>query len=501
VIVAATICWGGLTGAYVYFLRTQRNFTTAEFGDAFLPSRWSDLRRKRGEYYLAAAERHLLSRNPAEGLYHLRVGLGLAPTHLPGRLLQARIFHTANRPEFAARTLIDGLPHHAGNASYALTTLQYLLDTGQDTLAIKQSDLLLAQSRWNRPERATFAKLAARAALHLGRYPLSEQYLSTHCDANDPTTVWLRASANLDLGYRNLACYELENTVADGTADSPIFDLLATEYRRDGLKAREALLLAQALAAAPLAWPSRLAYIRHHHAYRDAARLPAETAAYLRDFANDEQALLALADFCATAGQPAAAVQARVAAEAQGRFALVPFLLLEAEARSVAGEHQACLQLLEASPVAAIDPGSPYYPALLGLRAAACFGLRRLADGHALLDQLLALKTSRPDNLAAIAARLAGFGLIEERRRLLDQALNLDPRNQRILADRLRLELDHGFGPRLPELAQIYVNLPRPGVDLLTRLRATLGGDRFLLNPYQTALLAALDHAAAPRAR
>lgn len=491
--------WASAAAAYLLFMRQARDFSAAEYRDVVWPWRWPEFRRKRGEHYLAVGAQKLAQRDGQGALHYLRAGLALAPANVDGRYRLAALYHAANRRDLAAETLVAGLQHNADNADYARDALQYLLDTGDNSRAVRLGTDLLSSGRIPAGQVAAIALLAARASFQLGHYEHMEQLLARHCRDSEPGALWLRALANLELGYPELARSELEAAVAAGTTFSPIFETLAADYRARGETDRERRLLVQALSAAPLAHQTHLAMLRFRLGDLRAGPLDDEAAKYLRLFGRDETAVLALADLAATSGRPELAAAAHAAARLQPAFARLPFLLLEAEAHLSAGQYSLCLQRLDT--LAPQDIPDWLRPVVAGLRAATMFGSGRAEEGRNHLGLLLADKHATSENLLAVAARLSALGHSRPARELLARAHRDDPRNQRALTGLLHLELENGLSPGFPALVHAYLSLAKPSPALLARLHRTLARDQFLLLPEQPRLLAALEQADAAARR
>lgn len=493
VLTAGTIGWLVLTGAYWAYMRQARDFAAAEYGDVVLPWRWDEFRRKRGEHYLAMAGQKLAQRDGQGAVQYFRAGLSLAPAHADGRLRLAALFHAANRLDLAADTLLAGLTHLSAEADYAKIVLQYLLDVGDSPKAEQVGNALLSSGPLPARQKAGLAPLVARAMLQLGHYEAMERLLAQHCHESDPVVVWLRARANLELGYPELARHELESSVAAGATFGPIFEALAAACRARGEIERERLLLVQALNAAPLAYQSHLALLRFQLGDPRAGPLDEEVAKYLRLFGRDETAVLALADLAATNGRPDLATMTLASVRTQPAFARLPFLLLEAEAHLSAGQYSLCLQRLDA--LAQLEIPDRSGPVISGLRAVALFGSNQFEKGRHHLGELLTGKHASAGNLLAVATKLSALGHFQPARELLARAHRDDPRNQRALTELLELELATGLTPGFPTLVQAYLGLAKPSPALLPRLHRTLARDQYLLSPEQPRLLAALDQA------
>lgn len=492
------ISWVILTAGYAIHLRKNRGFNEAAFSDAVLPWRWDTLRRKRGEFYLREADRALEKREINPALRFLRSGLALAPANRGGRLRLAALYHALNRAELATETLLAGLRAGPADPALAIATLQYLLAIRDYPTVEKEGAEFLRAQTLPPPDKIAVALLTARAAFELGHYESMLAHLATPGAGATPDAIWLRARTHFETGYPVLARAELAAASAAGPIHPSLIELMAEDCRARDDTAREKQLLVQALAADPLAHQPRLAFLRHLSAAREDERLREETKKYLTHFGADETALLALADFAASLGLPALATTALQAARLRPSVAEMPFQLLEAEAQLRARDFPGCLRLLDEIG-RTLPPESTYTPVVHGLRAAAGFGQRDFAAARAQIDLLLALKGAGAPHFVSIAEQLEALGQIPEARRLLAAAHRADDRNQKALANLLRLEMEAGLSADFPRLVRAYLALAKPAPALLVRLRTCLAGDNYLLLPGQTQLLASLERATASR--
>src|ERR1019366_9348120 len=259
----------------------------------------------------------------------------------------------------------------------------------------------------------------------------------------------LAAKIDAERGYRDLALLRLRELAAAYPDDAEIHAELALHLdRADRHDEVRRTALAFQIAHPTLPGP-RLELLRAYQRTGDRERTAREVDAFIRDFANDAGALLALADFAANTGDAPLARRLTEVARAK-RFAWEPHAILAVEARVVARDFRGALDasraLLHDNP----DWTDRFGPVLSSLQAIAHFGLGDTDDASLLLTRYLNQSYLRAENLLAIAQRLVDVDAAEYARQTLIRAIAADPLNQAALTRLVELDLNLNRIDELP---------------------------------------------------
>lgn len=318
------------------FVRYYRQIDGVRFTDILLPTRWDNYRVARGLRQIAEAQRFVEERKFMEAFLYVRSGVASAPAHRAGRLLLVEMLLAAKRPDDLRRALLEGLRYHAADPVYLKPTLTFLLQRQEDSLVVALARRHLPAMPPGSDPARLFALGAATASFFRGNYDQAEDFLGAVPKlAESRDGRLLTAKIEWDRGYRELALVQFRQLAAELPGDQEVHRELAGHLRQHGLmdEARRRSLSLQ-IAFPALAGPR----IQLLYAYRQAgdnARVAREAEALLTDFADDEGALLGLADFAANAGD--VALMRRIANWVSARgLRLDPFAMLLVETLVVA---------------------------------------------------------------------------------------------------------------------------------------------------------------------
>lgn len=489
--------WLFLTFGAWLFVKYRRDFPEVKYVDLLWPGRWPQYRVNQGNHYIAQSEALLRQGDYTLAVQKLRIGVSKAPANTQGRTLLARVYLAYRRPDLAREVLIDGLACLPDNTAYLQSTLSFLLEFREDAKLLQITSRMLAAPT-NSATKPLLATFAATAAYYHGNYDEAEHLLMRYRLGDTADGVLLQARIAWERGYPELALLHLKEHLTTHPQHDAALALLAGYYQSLGRSSEWESALVERVTGDPLAPAPRVAYLQLHHRRGDQVRLERETATFLRQFGRDPAALLLLADFAASTGQPALArrVQQSLAPYPENAGAAA---LMVAEAHIVAGEFKTALDLLAGSTREYPEWTSQFAPVLNGLQAVALSGLGRTDEARLSLDHLLTQKNLRADNLVAVANRLSTLGARELALAVLGRAAEADPLNQAALTHLIRLELDTGAAANLPVHLGQFLRTRQPSREILSRARTALGSDRLLLLPAQKDLLAALQTALGPR--
>jgi len=484
-----------LVFALFAFVRYRQQIAAVGYLDLLLPSRWSRYGVARGDHHIAAAQNLAHDGKLTEALLLVRLGVAQSPANRDGRLLLAQLLLQAQRAETARQVLLDGLVFHRTDPLYLRPLLAFLLQQQEDSRVIALARALRPAHR-AQPASAECDRLlalaAATASYFRGNYDQADDFLrSTPYLASSRDARMLTAKIHWACGYQDLALLQLRGLAAEFPDDSEIHTEVVARLRESQrLDEARRLSLAYQIAHPALPGP-RLELLAAYHLAGEHARVAREADAYVRDFAPDPAALLALAEFAANSGDPALA--GRLCAHAKARhLPWEPHAILVVEAHVVAHDFRAALDatrdLLRENP----RWDSRYASLLTSLQAIAHYGLGDRDAGRLFLSSYLSQPELRADHLLALANRLADIDASEEARQTLIRAIAADPHNQAALSRLVEFDLNLNRIDELPAHLRALLAMRQPSPDLLRVAQHKLGSDLFLFSAERPAALEAV---------
>lgn len=116
------------------------------------------------------------------------------------------------------------------------------------------------------------------------------------------------------------------------------------------------------------------------------------------------------------------------------------------------------------------------------LLAVAFFGLRDDTSAMIFWNNFIGRATLRADNLLAVANRFAELGAVEQARRTLARAVELDALNQAALTRLVELDVEMNAGDDLATHMRRLIRMRRPSPDIMRVAQLKLGSDLFLFS-------------------
>ena len=485
VVVGALLGVGYVAGAVGLFgfLRYTRGVEAMRLTDMLWPARWKNIPVALGERQLVEARHYADRQMFREAFTFARAGLARAPGNRAGRLLLFELFLASKQPESARQTLLDGLRDHAADPGFLKTVLAFLHQQQDDARIIALARRYLPEAAPSSDAAWGLALGAATAGFLRGNYDQAEDFLRLVPRLADSREGRLLAArTEWERGYRELALVQLRRLAAEWPQDGEVHRELVRHLRQHALvdEARRASLGFQ-IAFPSLAGPR----IELLYAYRldgEAVRVAREAEALLRDFATDQRALLALADFAASMGD--VALVRRIADQTGVREPTRSALaMLSVEAMVVARDYSGARE--EIRRYRAEFPALPPDQAGVfdSLQAAALFGAGEGGAAALYFKSFLGQSNLRAANLLAVANRFAELGAGEHARQTLTRAIELDPLNQAALTRLVELDIIHHAGEDLAAHVQRLVHMRQPSQDVLRVAQLKLGSDLFLFSP------------------
>ena len=489
---AAIVAYLALAGAALAFVRLVQKVDHAKFTDVALPWRWNEYRIARGDQNIAAAESLAASGRRLEALLLVRAGVARAPRNRDGRLLLAQLLSEANRPDVARQVLLEGAAFHHTDPAYLGPLFAFLLQHQRDATVIAIARKYPPASSATRASDQLIALAAATASYFRGNYDAADDFLHTVPELSSSRDGrLLAAKIENDRGYRDLALLRLRELAAEFPNDIEVHAELAANLDRHSF-ADEVRRAALAFQIAHPALPGpRLELIRAYRRAGELDRATREADAFIRDFAADPSALLALADLAANTGDvPLArrlsdqAVTQKLPWEAHAILAVEALVV----ARDFHGAISAGQDLLQKNP----DWTKSYQPVVNSLLAIAHFGLADTNSARLLLTNYLNQSYLRAENLLAIAQRLGDVDAADHARATLVRAIAVDPLNQAALTRLVELDLNLNRIDELPAHLLDLLAMRRPSPDIMRVAQHKLGSDLFLFSQERPAALEAV---------
>lgn len=491
-------CYIGAAGLHYVFLRHARGIAGVRFVDALLPHRRPLIRIAQGNHAIGIGMSLARAGQFREAIAYLGAGVRNAPGNRDGRLLYAQVLAgAAGHDDLARRTLLDGLAFHRDDPAYLLRTFTFLLDRQEDAAVVALARELLAIRPASLERTRVAALAAATASFHRGSYDQAEDFLrDAPMVANSVEGRLLGIRIEWERGYRELAVWRLRMLSDEMPRDASVHHELAQQLRQLGLtdEARRRAVLRQ-ISQPTLAGP-RIELLRAYHESKDAHAVAREADALLRDFASDQPALLAMADFAAHAGNTG--LSAKLLHHAQSRgFPADAHGLLHIEALLTAREFKMAVEALNRLGRERGEWALNHAALIETLKAVAYLGLGETDRARPAIAQFLDGPALRADHLLAVARRFVELDAVEDARRILARAVALEPLNQAALSRLIELELLLDDTAELPAHLLRFVAMRKPSPDILRVARHKLGSDLFLFSPARAAALdavrAALD--------
>lgn len=459
--------WILLTALIWGHLRFLRGHTTVSYLDLlFYPARAAHFRQELGRHYYTAGVLAMSEHKPREGYPLLLAALARIPGDLAVRRTVAIHEIRLGMPLRALRTLESGALYAGEDLDYLKLTFALLLESQQDDRAIDLATQLLPTSPDTTLLHRFVALQAATAHFHRGRYTAAEQLIAAWSLELSREGTLLQARCDRERGYAGLALLRLEKAVAQfPKPDDLHLELIALHRARREFAAagRSALLRYLQDPASP---GPRVSYLLSLHDNGDTDAVTREQAAYLRDFGTDPRALLLLAWHALDTLQPALMEQtlaaARVAQHPLLRLELAHVELLLNLENYAAAKDVASLALGETT-----EPDDPLPAHLRALRALAFIALGDAPAGELELRALRTTVQWRPADLLFLARHLRLLGLPALAREFLDQAVKFDHRNEKALAELVRLDaLARQHDPLADHLPRL-LQFAKPPRDIL----------------------------------
>jgi tetratricopeptide (TPR) repeat protein len=491
-LILACLGWLATAGALFAFVKYRRGFSEVQFNHMlFLPWKLAEYRHSKGEFMIKEGIAYAEKQEWRTAFDLLRPGLLAVPENRDARLILSRLYLMAGRPDLARTLLIDGLAYHANRVEYLYVVVGYFTSLQADDTIIELVQDMQRQGNLSN-EVNRFGKTAlAFAYYNRGKFSDAEGVLDT---------AGLRASIKGRLlvarlawarGRHDSALAQLIELSAQVPEDEEIYRSLVeylTIKQRWATLRRASWLRQLALPDQPAAYVD---FINACGEEGDTARRLETEAAFYERFTDNTQALLALAESAAQNGR--LEVTQRVAARCRElKRDEIDAVLLVLRAQLETRSHKAVIEQCIDLGAAVLKWPERQRLVLGGLRAVALYGLSQEAEAEPLVRRLWETRVLSAQVLAALALQVERVGHGREARRILRQAVAVDPLNQPALVFLLRSSLAEDELQDAPALIERLLSMRNPPEELLAGLSRGLGSDRYLLLPERIGIQVAI---------
>lgn len=434
---------------------------------------YEELRRKSGDFCVTKAKEYIEEGDYRQGYFHLHDGVAYNPANLEGRKMLSEFTLLAkHQPDEARKILKDGIPYALEDVDYLKRYFKLCFSYQLDGEILMTADEVIAKS--NSGEVRKLAALAAATAhYYRGNFDQSEDYIRDYGLDEKTEGFLLAARLTWDRGQQEKAIADLEAILGEHENDEPFLALLSRYYRDIGDYEKVRQYAALRSANAPLSVAPRIDLLYAYDNTGDSAKAEQEIDAILEQFGDNENALMALANYCTDSGRTEVAKRIYEMAE-QNEYNMAPFALLWLEAYLVAEDYQQAIVLCEE-----LEAENPEW---LERNRAVFNSLRSLAhygtdneDGHQrYLEEFLAAGDVRTDTQLAVSRRYKKLGALDAAHAILAHAHQLNPNNQAALTKLIEVELDLGLTDEAAAHLEELLQMRHPHVDVLKRAYDTL---------------------------
>ena len=478
--------WLGIaTGAYC-FIKYQVGFSEVRFTQiALLPLKLKEYKRSKGEFWIregmAATERNQWR----DAFDLLRAGLLEAPEKQDARIMVARIYLMAGRPDQAGDALIEGIPYSSDKLAYAREVIGFLFAVQADEAVLNLCDKLLPLHPKSDPLRGLL--IGAKMIAHYNRDQFAEAkaFIVAEGVEDAPQTKIVLARIDWDQGLEASALIALRSLVEQNPEYIEAYQTLIAYLKASNQYSE----IRRFSLARQFKFPDQpQAYLDFIQACTDQKDRPRQEQAeneYLIRFADDTKALIQIAEYAARNGRPTVAAtvlnrcRSLVKEEATATLHLISAQLQSRDYTTALTNADVALRDLKRW-----NEVQTVY--LQGLRMVALAGIGNVTEADAAQLPILESRYLTANVATAIALSLVEVNRQEPARKFLQRAVATDPLYQPAVVQLLRTELKTKDLFELLPLIERFTTLRKPAVDLVHELNSRFESDRYLFIPERT---------------
>lgn len=492
-VVVLGLSWlAGTTGLYL-FVKNRSGFTEVRYAHIVgLPFTLEAYRHAKGEFWLKQGIASAGEGRWRDAFDLLRQGLPFSPDNEEARMMLARIYLMAGRPDMAQPVLIEGLAYRSDKNEYLRIVIGFLFGQQADAQVIELTRNLLEEGRLDDQSRRMVAVSRIYALFNRDRFDeipsaLRELDLDRSIEGR-----FIQARIAWETGTRETAIIMLKDLHERAAQDPEIYRTLVFYLRELG-RTNEARRVALARKwAFPQSADGHIDYISISRQIGEFAQQAEAQEAFLSEFAQKPEALLALSSWAAREGEADLAWRiARLIPVKSSDAAGATMLALEAElARK---DYRTALAEVAKAQTSGIAWNSAQQIVLVSMQAAAQLGLGLASEAQENLNRVVASPVMAPVNHVAVAAHVRRLGDRDNASALLRRALELDPQYQPALVALLNIELEkEALDTSLPWVRRLP-EMRKPPAELMRAIVRNLESDRYLFLTERAAAITALE--------
>ena len=483
----SVIGWISATSALYIYLK--RDFETVKFTDTLLLQR-SELRRKMGDQQIETSIAYTKEAKYQDAFRLLHFGVARSPDNLEGRKLIAEYYEMGmKRPDIASNFLLKGLEYGGlEDIEYLKKLLQLLLRNQMDEEMQQLADEHLPEEPELTDFNRTLALGATSANYQQGRYDRAEDYLINYNLLESVEGLLVSSKISWERGNRVTAITKLEQMLNRFPKSNLLLSQLSTYYREMGNldKARRVVMLRSV--KDPSNHKPRLELLNIYNQENDEESEKNEIEQFFEQFSENKTAFLEFAAYASGAGNTDLAQRIHTVALEKG-FDIDIFTILLIETYFVNKDYSTALDfsedLIEQKP----EWLTKRWAVFNGLRSLAAFAEGRPDLGEIYLQNFLKDTNQKPQTYLTIANHFLTISRTPQARKILVTAYQQIPKNQRILSELIKLELELGNTEKIYELLTRLLKMRRPQIELIAKAYRNLGSDRFIFTPNRDILL------------
>lgn len=488
-LILAVIGWFSMTSALYTYLKYQQDFKEITFTNTLLLQR-SELRRKMGDHHIQESMVQIEAGNYGDAFRLLHFGVARSPGNLEGRKLIAEFYELGRkRPAIAAEYLIGGLEYNGlEEIEYVKQLLRVLLRNQMDEKIQEIADTYLPEEPVLNDINRMLALGAASAHYQRGNYDRAEDYLINYKLIESIDGLLIYSKIIWDRGNRIAAINKLEQMINRFPDSDPLLSQLSSYHREIGNmdKARRFAILRSI--KNPLNYSPKIELLYIYDLEGDVGSEESEIKRMFEQFSEDQIALVEFANFAAKTGKVKLAERIRsIALENEFDDGIFTILLLEA--KIVRKDYQSVSELSESL----IEKKAPWltdqWAVFSGLRAIAAFAMGRPDLGDVYLQNFLKDTSQQPQAYLNVANHFSNIDRLPQASKILAIAHQQFPKNQKILSELIKAELELGNTEKLYERLNQLLKMRRPPMEILARAYQKIGSDRFIFAENRDSLL------------
>ncbi len=210
----ALVCFIVATAVGAYVLN-KNPYNRISYADLVLPTRWSELREKRGQTLIDQGLQEMKAQRYGAGIMMLAHGLRLEPKNIPARLVLTQVQVQSGYVHRGMQLLEDGIPWANGQKRYLEATFGLANYLEDDSRILKMVEMVRAslasadsgQRRWLRDQEAAALVRQARYQDVIALWESAKNEPSLGLSAS-----WARAMSGLGKGDEAIAAIEADPT-------------------------------------------------------------------------------------------------------------------------------------------------------------------------------------------------------------------------------------------------------------------------------------------------